>query len=76
MRTGVRILLLICDPDHLCFRRTTYDNIDGPGGTIYVVILGPARPLMYPDKISHYIWLCMVATFRFSCSVSLLRIKN
>ena len=32
--------------------RTTYDNIDGPGGTIYVVILGPAGPLMYPDQIS------------------------
>ena len=41
-------------PDHLCFRRTTYDNINGPGGTIYVVIFGPAGPLMYPDQISRY----------------------
>ena len=56
MHTGIRILLLamICDPDHLCFRRTTYDNINGPGGTIYVVIFGPAGPLMYPDQISRY----------------------
>ena len=56
MRTGIRILLLafICDLDHLCFRRTTYDNINGPGGTIHVVIFGPAGPLMYPDQISCY----------------------
>ena len=50
-----QFLAQICDPDHLCFRRTTNDNIDGPGGTIYVIILGPARPLMYPDQISRYI---------------------
>ena len=47
-------LALICDPDHLCFRWTTYDDINGLGGTIYVVIFGPAGPLMYPDQISHY----------------------
>ena len=34
--------------------RTTYDNINGPGGTICVIILGPARPLMHPGKLSHY----------------------
>ena len=34
---------LFVDPDHLCFDRTTYDNI-----------IGPARPLMYPDQISRY----------------------
>ena len=44
----------IYDPDHLCFRRTTYNDINGLGGTIFVVILGPARPLMYPDQISRY----------------------
>ena len=33
---------------------TTSDNINGPGGTTYVVIFGPAGPLMYPDQISHY----------------------
>ena len=35
---------LFVDPDHLCFDRTTYDNINGPAG-----------PLMYPDQISRYI---------------------
>ena len=56
MHTGIRILLLvlICDPDHLCFRRTIYDNINGPAGTIYVVIVGLAGPLMYPDQIFRY----------------------
>ena len=34
--------------------RTTYDNIDGPGRTIYVIILGPAGPLMYSDQIFRY----------------------
>ena len=29
-------------------------NINGQGGTIYVVIHGPAGPLMYPDQISRY----------------------
>ena len=47
-------LALVFDPDHLCFRGTTYDNINGPGGTNYVIIFGPAGPLMYPDQISHY----------------------
>ena len=32
--------LLFVHPDHLCFDRTTYDNI-----------IGPAGPLMYPDQI-------------------------
>ena len=32
--------LLFVHPDHLCFDRTTYDNINGPAG-----------PLMYPDQI-------------------------
>ena len=32
----------------------TYDDIDGLDGTIYVDILGPAEPLMYPDQISCY----------------------
>ena len=31
-----------------------YDNIDGLSGTIYVVILGPAGPLMHLDQISLY----------------------
>ena len=47
-------LASIFDLDHLCFRQTTYDNINGPGGIIYVVILGLAGPLMYLDQISHY----------------------
>ena len=34
---------LFVDPDHLCFGRTTYDNINSPGG-----------PLMYLDQISRY----------------------
>ena len=34
--------------------RTTYDNINGLGGIIYLIILGPAGPFMYPDQISHY----------------------
>ena len=32
--------LLFVHPDHLCFDRTTYDNINGPAG-----------PIMYPDQI-------------------------
>ena len=48
-------LASIFDPDHLCVRWTTYDNINGPDRTNYVVIFGPARPLMYPDQISLYI---------------------
>ena len=47
-------LASICDPDHLCFRLTTYEDINGPGGTIYAIILGLARSLMYQDQISHY----------------------
>ena len=43
-------LASIFDPDHLCFRRATYDNINGPGGTIYVIIFGLAGPLMYRTK--------------------------
>ena len=50
----MQCLASIYDPDHLCFRRTTYDDINGPGGTIYVVTLGPVGPLMYPDQISRY----------------------
>ena len=38
----------------ICFRWTTYDNINGPGGTIYVIIFGPAGLLMYPDQIFRY----------------------
>ena len=40
-------------PDHLCFDRTTYDNINGPGGPFMFDIIGLAGPLMYPDQISH-----------------------
>ena len=40
-------------PDHLCFDRTMYDNINGLGGPFMLDIVGPARPLMYPDQISH-----------------------
>ena len=29
--------------------------MNDPGGTIYVIVLGPARPLMYPDQISRFI---------------------
>ena len=45
---------LFVDPDHLCFDRTTYDNINGPGGPFMLDIIGPAGPLMYPDQISRY----------------------
>ena len=43
--------LLFVHPDHLCFGRTTYDNINGPAGPIMSNINGPAGPLMYPDQI-------------------------
>ena len=43
--------LLFVHPDHLCFDRTTYDNINGPGGPFMSDIIGPAGPLMYPDQI-------------------------
>ena len=43
--------LLFVHPDHLCFDRTTYDNINGPAGPIMSNINGPAGPLMYPDQI-------------------------
>ena len=43
--------LLFVHPDHLCFDRTTYDNINGPGGPVMFDIIGPAGPLMYPDQI-------------------------
>ena len=36
--------------DHLCFDRTTYDNINDPAGPIMSNIKnGPAGSLMYPD---------------------------
>ena len=54
MTVIVYCLASIFDPDHLSFRRATYDNINGPSGTIYVVIFAPAGPLMYPDQISRY----------------------
>ena len=38
--------------DHLCFDRTTYDNINGPGGPFMLDIVGLAGPLMYLDQIS------------------------
>ena len=65
MRTGICILLLamICDPDHLCFRQSTYDNINGLGGTIYVLIFGLAGPLMYPDQISRYSSLSKIYSY-------------
>ena len=44
--------LSFAHPDHLCFDRTTYDNINGPGGPFMLDIVGPAGPLMYPDQIS------------------------
>ena len=59
----VILISMLYDPDHLCFRRTSYDDIDGPGGTIYVDILGPAGPLMYPDQISRYSPQCEKSTF-------------
>ena len=34
----------------LCFEWTTYDNINGPGGTIYVITVGQVRPLTYELK--------------------------
>ena len=43
--------LLFAHPDHLCFDRTTYDNINGSGGPFMFNIIGPAGPLMYPDQI-------------------------
>ena len=46
--------LLFVHPDHLCFYRTTYDNINGPGGPFMFDIIGPAGPLMYPDQIFRY----------------------
>ena len=45
---------LFVDTDHLCFDRTTYDNINGPGGSFMLNIIDPAGPLMYPDQISLY----------------------
>ena len=60
----------IYDPDDLCFRQTTYDDIDGPGGTIYVDILGPAGPLMYPDQISRYRLLDEMLHDRFVCGIA------
>ena len=44
--------LSFAHPDHLCFDRTTYDNINGPGGPFMFDIIGPAGPLMYTDQIS------------------------
>ena len=44
--------LSFAHPDHLCFDRTTYDNINGPGGPFMLDIVGPAGSLMYPDQIS------------------------
>ena len=38
----------------ICFRHTTCDNINGPGEINYVVIIGPAGPLMYPDQLCCY----------------------
>ena len=43
--------LLFVHPDHLCFDRTTYDNINGLGEPFMFDIIGPAGPLMYPDQI-------------------------
>ena len=43
--------LLFVHPDHLCFDRTTYDNINGPGGPFMFDIIDPAGPFMYPDQI-------------------------
>ena len=43
--------ILFVHPDHLCFDRTTYDNINGPGGPFMFDIIGPAGPLMYLDQI-------------------------
>ena len=56
MYSAMHILLfgLICDPDYLCFGRTTHNNINGPGGPFMLVIIGPAGPFMYPDQISRY----------------------
>ena len=47
---------LVCRPGPLilCFDRTTYDNINGPGGPFMLDIIDPAGPLMYPDQISCY----------------------
>ena len=45
------ICSLFAHPDHLCFDRTTYDNINGLGGPFMFDIIGPAGPLMYPDQI-------------------------
>ena len=45
------ICSLFAHPDHLCFDRTAYDNINGPGGPFMFDIIGPAGPLMYPDQI-------------------------
>ena len=42
----ILLLGLDFDPDHLCFRRTTYDNVTGLGGTNYVIIFGPDGPVM------------------------------
>ena len=47
----IQHLALIFDPDHLCFEQTIYDNKSGPGGTIYVIIIGPAGPLTVWRKI-------------------------
>ena len=53
------VILFYClasnfDPNHLCFRQTTYDDINSTGGTIHVNICGPAGPLMYLDQTFRY----------------------
>ena len=59
----IQHLASIFDPDHLCFEGTIYDNVNGPSGTIYVIIIGPARPLMYPGQISCYRFVRMEINF-------------
>ena len=61
-------LALICGLDYLCFRQTTYHNINSPGKTIYVIILDPAGPLMYPDQITYY--------SISECQVAIMKVKN
>ena len=51
MLSPTRQNLSFVHPDHLCFDRTTCDNINGPGGPFMFDIIGPAGPLMHPDQI-------------------------
>ena len=56
IRSAIMLAVIYCEqnllfvhPDHLCFDRTTYDNINGLGKPLMFNMIGPAGPLMYAD---------------------------